>query len=420
MRQINQTTAPGITELFVRAFDDANRDVPITATLLDRWVFRIDDGDPSSGGLNIRAWTPGCKIFSCRQPMPPDGGQIEAGIALEFEPSASNFPPSGKRDPLGPFPAGSYDRVLPFTPPPTRDLLFYRGNFCGIRLPGAPGVLDGPNATVPGGDTSLIMTCLLDRYPLEWQQEFFKAYGAAGYTHLQLSVGHAAYFGTSRDAYIALAKRAQSYGLFVDHWFLGGGPPDRSGPFQTRDQDVTYWQPLLDPWIDALLAEKAIDAACVGWQLDQYNVPGPPIQSIIDYHADRLAPHGIPIGTHWVNEAGGWWVAPGNRFTWWQDQRNKLTWFHHQGDVNLSIPEYQAKLCDTLNPFGDGAMGTSGLFGDRPFSLVVYECSAQNQYDGVTSELEGDERGYLLSCTHAASSVGGYGNGARMPDGGYV
>ena len=129
-----------------------------------------------------------------------------------------------------------------------------------------------------------------------------------------------------------------------------------------------------------------------------------------------------------MNESGSWsvywrngeWVF--DRFQGWRDQRNKLTWFHHQGDVDLDIPTYQAKLKDTLDPFGDGRMGRSGLFGDRPFSLVVYECSAQGQFGTAgrnpwITEEEGDLRGFLLCCTKGASFPGGYGNGARRPDG---
>lgn len=324
-----------------------------------------------------------------------------------------------KRAPLPPFPAGAYDRDPPVVPAGP-DRLFYRGNFCGIRVPGAPGVVGGPNFTVPGGDTSLVMACLLDRYPLEWQGAFLERYASYGYTHLQMSVGHSAARGQSIDQYVATAKRAQAMGLWVDHWFLGGGRDDGMDTYAKRDQDVRYWKPLLDPWIDALLANEAMDCACVGWQLDQYNVPGAPMQSIIDYLADRLGPHHLPIGTHWVNEAGGWWADGGNRFDWWKAQRNKLSWFHHQGDVNLSIPDYQAKLVDTLNPFGDGRMGTSGLFGDRPFGLVVYECSAQNQFDEQCSEDEGDARGFLLCCTKARTQVSGYGNGARRQDGSWL
>lgn len=330
-----------------------------------------------------------------------------------------------QRPPLPPFPPGSYDRDLPPWAGGPPDKLIYRGNFCGIRVPGAPGVKGGMNATIPGGDTSLVMAAHLDRYPLDWQHAILERYASYGYTHLQQSIGHSEAMGQSISQYVATAKLIQSYGLWVDHWLLGGGRDEGSNQFLHRDWGWDNWEPVLTPWLDALLAEDAIDACCIGWQLDQFNTHSPrpwsrfgnPFQSIVDNVADRLVPKAIPIGTHWVNEAG---VVFGDtymdRFTFWRMQRNRLSWFHHQGDVDLPIPEYQAKLVDTLNPFGDGRMGTSGLFGDRPFGLVVYECSAQAQFDGRCTEDEGDLRSTLLVCTKARSWAS-YGNGGRQFNG---
>lgn len=336
--------------------------------------------------------------------------------------------PPPARQPLPPLPPGTYDHTLPFTPPPAPDKLFYRGNFCGIRVPGIP-LLDGmAGLTVPPWNANLephcppIMAQDIPRYfkrqMLDECRQILATYTACGYTHLQVSVCHAVEAGLSIAEFIEFCSLAKSYGLFIDVWFLGG-------VFDARDMGADYWRPILQPWIDALLLEGLIDCACVGWQLDHFNtgtqrmVDGriqSPIQSIIDYLADQLGPHEIPLGTHWVNEAGAW-NDPYDRFKWWKDQRNKLLWFHHQGDVDISVGEYQAKLCDTLNPFGDGRMGTSGLFGDRPYGLVVYECSAQAQFDLRCDEPTGDTRGYLLCCPKAATHVAGYGNGARRPTG---
>jgi hypothetical protein len=357
-------------------------------------------------GEGLRAWLhdqPEAIAHRTAPPVPPRPGPIA-------------------RAPLPPFPAGAYDRALPFTPP-GRDVLFYRGNFCGIRLPGAPAVVGG------SADTDLVMVCLLDRYPREVQDAFLARYAGYGYTHLQRSLGHAlpfgAWAGVGLDDYLDLSVRAQDAGLFADHWFLGGEA------LLTRDADATYWRPILDPLIDALLTAHAIDTACVGWQLDAYNAPGDPILSIIDYVAEKVGPFDIPLGTHWRNEAGGWWqtgAAIGDRFAWWRRMRNRVLWFHHQGDVDMDLRLYQDKLLDTLDPFGGDtskdAMGTSGLFGDRPFGLIITECSAQGQFGTEQrapwiTEDQGDLRGYALCCTtsHTGAHVSGYGNGARMPDG---
>jgi hypothetical protein len=72
------------------------------------------------------------------------------------------------RAPLGPLPGGAYVRELPFARP-DRDLYFYRGQFCGLRVPGAP-VVPGANDRNP----ECVMACLLDHYPREIQDQFLQ------------------------------------------------------------------------------------------------------------------------------------------------------------------------------------------------------------------------------------------------------
>jgi hypothetical protein len=311
-----------------------------------------------------------------------------------------------------------------------RDKLTPRGAFCGITMPGLPlkpgmggYTVNGWRDNKQGGLNPPIMALDVPRYwkdSPELVDEYLTRYASFGYTHLQCSIGHAIEAGLSLDDYIAYSARVESFNLFTDHWFLGGGPwrgrLDNGAWTEHRDRDRAHWSPIFDPWIDALLSNKVISCACVGWQLDGSNTNDHgELMSIIEYFADRLGPHDIPIGTHWVNEAGAW--DERGRFWWWQNMRNKVLWFNHQGNTGTPIPEYQAKLVDTLNPFGDGRMGTSGLFGDRPYSLILYECSAQARFDLVMSEDESDQRGYYLSCTMGKTRVGGYGDGCRLPDG---
>ncbi|HEV8502515.1 MAG TPA: hypothetical protein VGR63_13120, partial [Casimicrobiaceae bacterium] len=54
--------------------------------------------------------------------------------ASEVRPIIRPFPPA---------PAGSYDKVLPWTPPQTRD--FLRGDFWAVPCPGLPAVPGGPS-----------------------------------------------------------------------------------------------------------------------------------------------------------------------------------------------------------------------------------------------------------------------------------
>lgn len=342
--------------------------------------------------------------------------------------------PPAPRAPLPPPPAGAYDRTLPFTPPTEPSVFFYRGNFCGVRVPGVA-ILEGMSGyTLPGwranavgsGMNPPIMALDHFRYVAQgrWDdlEQILRTHQAAGYTHLQCSMCHAQLFGLSVDQYVEYCGRVRQWVPFLDQW----GICEDQG---VKDAEWATWEPRLRPWLDAIHSNGLADLACVGWQLDSFNAPGDPIIGIIKGFANEFTPRGVPVGTHWVNEAGGWWQTGGSpqypnvvdRFTWWQAMRGFLSFFHHQGNVDMDLGLYQAKLCDTLNPFGDGRMGTSGLFGDRPYSLVVYECSAQAQFDvgsaHYQTEDQGDQRGFYLVCTHAASHAGGYGNGGRYPDG---
>lgn len=333
----------------------------------------------------------------------------------------------------------TYDHVLPFAPPPRPSLNFYRGQMCGIRIPGAPPV---PGC---GADPSLVMTALLDRYvgPAAWVQDaFLLKYAEDGYTDLQRSFGHAMPFsagdwtwpGVSLQQFIALTQKAQrEYGLQADQWILGGDA------LYNCNQPLSYWRPIIDSILDPLLVAGAIDKACVGWQLDQLfgATPGNATIEVIAYIAQKL-PARIPLFTHWMNEALAWWKTGGevwvdqwnpdgftvrDRFTWWLAMRPYLTGGHHQGDNKMAREDpklYQDKLKDTLDAFHDGRMGMSRRSGvEIPFQLTGYEETAQNQFDNECSEDEGDRAGAIILCTTSGTGAGldGYGNGDRTPEG---
>lgn len=347
------------------------------------------------------------------------------------------FPPI-KRSPfgLGPQPV-NYDHVLPFTPPVGPDLYFYRGQFCGLRVKGAP-VVPGSNANNP----ECVMACLLDSYPQWVQEEFFRLYCGYGYTHLQRSLGHALYY-SDFNSFKALTKRAQGYGLFSDVWLIANEFPG----FQF-DQGVDFWKPKLDPYLDTLIGEGLIDSCCPCWQMDHImmSAPGNLTIGIIAYASGRVGKN-VPVFTHWINDACAWWKTGGevwtdpnglqppmmvqDRFTWWLAMSPYLTGAHYQGNTTLARTDpqtYQGKLRDTLNPFNDGRMGKSRRRGfEENFRFIHYEETAQDQFgnDGQTggfcTEREGDQVGYILTCTKGDNSNGGvmsgYGNGGGRPDG---
>lgn len=343
------------------------------------------------------------------------------------------LPPPLVRAPLAPFPPGVYDQTLPVPLPSRPTLSYYRGNFCGLHVQGAP-VVPGCNASNP----ETIMACLLDNYPSKFQDDYLDRY-AGCYTHLQRSLGHALYYGKTLNQYIELSQRAIDRGLFCDHWLLNGGEAQNSG-LKVQNRDGAYWKPILDPIIDALLSASVVDTACVGWQFDQQqqDAPGNATISIIAYVAEAL-PRTIPLYTHWVNEALAWWKTGGevwsdqyqtlnvnDRFTWWHAMQPYLTGGYYQGNTTTARTDmqlFQDRIKDTLDPMcgmtGKGTFGQSWRGGTKPFSLIGFEVTGQDQFDGSCSEDEGDLVGYLVSCTTSFNGMGmgGYGNGGRQPSG---
>ena len=88
----------------------------------------------------------------------------------------TQLPPAEPRPPLPPLPAGSYDRVLPWTPPKTRD--FIRADAWAVPVPGLP--------FVPGGSSEhpeRLLTPFIYKYDRSLWPACFDAHRARGYTH---------------------------------------------------------------------------------------------------------------------------------------------------------------------------------------------------------------------------------------------
>lgn len=310
--------------------------------------------------------------------------------------------PIRPRAPLPPFPPGVYDNTLPFTPPATPDRLFYRGNFSGIWVPDSPKIPDGYNWTLPNAPAGLIWSPDLWKYPPEWQRTILCDYATRGYTHYLWQWNPALTF----DQYVALARLIKEYVPFCDCWFLAKN-------YEPRDAPGSYYQQKYQELINKLLAAKAVDTACVAFEFDLFN--GVESQSVIDVFANWFAPHDIPLMIHFSTERT-WWGDYPDRFAFWQAQAGKLRGIHYQGDVQWTMGELQARMVDTMNPFGDGRMGQFSP--GQNYLFVPAEISAMKAfftpYD--TEDLQ-DQWGYLSNCTRANVYSSGYYNGGRMPNG---
>lgn len=359
----------------------------------------ILDQDAPTGGGSITIYVPKMATWTGRTLMDGEGPQIDLqpGQPLPFE----GRPTPVARGPLPPFPPGHYDETLTQAIPPAPNLRWWRGNAWAVTIPGLP--------FVPGGSSETPDQCLtwfLDRWSPDWQQTILDTYAQRGYTHFILSWPDSRSVGQSIEQFAQTCQRVQAIGCYACV-FLG------SKDYDPHDQWWDGWN--VAPVIDALIAAKAMDIAIVGWELDLWNIPGDPLQSIVDGVTQRTVPAGIPTYVHFSTHVTWWGKDGSDRFAWWNLQRGKLTGLLYQGDSAWDVGLFQARMVDTLAQFAH----TDSGFG-HPFDDIAFETKASAQFDGPADENTGDLMDYLLLCTQAGVSVQGFGNGARMPDGSVI
>lgn len=323
------------------------------------------------------------------------------------------------RGPLPPFDPDTTDpdtgaplpvnKIIPYPVPKERNKIWWRGNFGAVTIPGLPWVEGG--ATGPAQDRCL--TWFLDRWAVDWQHTILLTYAQRGYTHFTLSWPDSRIYGTSIAGYVDLARRVQSYGLWVDHHFFAKGIDP-----QNPDPSTVY------PLIDALLGAGALDIGTVGWELNAFNDPDQ-IQRLIDGVCSRTVPAGIPTYLHFLPHYASWQENHEQPGDFWNRQIGKIQGLKYQCDPRWSAGMMQARVNDVLVRLIKG-----GLWGiPHTFDVVVWETVLMAQFNnaaGGTSpsghydEDYGDLIGYETLCSQGPMPVMGFGNGGRMPDGAII
>lgn len=348
----------------------------------------------------------------------------------------------------------------------------YRGDFCGIDLPGAPPVYGG-NTDVP----SLIMSMLLPNYPIDWQHRILDAHAGRGYRDFHLSLWHFRYLyagsgilssvakatidardhvgallwpvrhedrtvdGVRRtlgssdlpvhakstfalrpmdlagvsdagdrniDGLLTLCARVRAHGL-RPHLFLTAN--------DVRDGGRAYYEPELDAWLTALARERAIHRAGVGWQLDRSNSPRS-LQEIIEYFYAKLDPAGILLDDHTINDSNSWPDDPDMP----DDQKiSSLPGDEHQGittrfawwALNRKYLKGGAMLqVDTRAPMNDVQDAIASV--QRTTPVNCFEHSGQERFDGQMAEPYARLKGRIFAATPPPANgydQTGYGNG---------
>jgi hypothetical protein len=332
--------------------------------------------------------------------------QLAALLGLTTRVPPRHWPPEA-RAPLPPLDhSGNPVTTLPtnLNRPDHPDRLFWRGNAWSVTIPGLP--------FVPGGSSEQPERCLTwfyDRWDASWRAKIREAYAARGYTHFVLSWPDSRSQGVTVDQFVALALELTDAGFFV-HVMLG------SKDYDPHDQTWTQLEPLMAPVLRALIAAKAVSSVAL-WETDLWNIPGAPLQTILDGIANIAVPADVHQWVHFSTERTSWFVDGGNRRSWWQRQNLTLVGILYQDDVNWDMGTRQARLADTQNQFGEPNQ-QCWLTADGKFRLVAWEMDAAAQFSNPQpDENQSDMRGYLAVCSPGAVAVAGYGNGARMIDG---
>lgn len=336
------------------------------------------------------------------------------------------WPPALPRSALDPFPgltptqpsnaavwsAETYDATLPFTPPDHPDIDYHRGNVIGVRVPGLTWHGYGTDK-----DPTLVTTWDQPRRSVEEQNLVLAQYSHVnGYTHFVLSIPQARNAGVLDQRFLDAAVLAHSdtYKQFVVVAAFGG--------------DGESWEADVLPWLDKLVALRAVDEIITCWQCDQHYDPWALVTLTVQV-GEYAHAHGLKVSQHWVNGADAWWNPADDprrpntcldfttngvptpicgRIDYHRVMAKWVDYQYFQGDTEAPISDFQWALAKVLQSF-------------TTEKLVVAEDDMQAEFDNPMIRLEkgGDAKGFLLSCARGFGRVmdGGYMNGSRLPNG---
>lgn len=269
-------------------------------------------------------------------------------------------------------------------------------NWFSVVVTGLPWV-DGQSSEHP----DMVLSYFLHKYNEEWQNKILIAHAERGYTHFMISWPDAADDGYSIDQFVKMAQLVKSYGFYV-HVMLG------SKVHNTHD---LYWHdlaPQITPILNSLITALAVDMVSL-WETNLWNIPGAPLQSIIQGIHDICAPNGVTQWVHFSTEVV-WWGTT-NRVEWWNDQVGLLRGILYQADVNWDMGTRQARFGDCLNN-----AGAAPLFANSTFYFAAAETDGMLVYTVPFSEDINDLHAYEQLCTPGLAPVRGC-CGGRFPNG---
>jgi len=271
----------------------------------------------------------------------------------------------------------------------------YRGNMCGIRVPDLE--------PVPGGasDPSLVLSWFIDRYSPESRQRIYTAWHLAGCVDVLVSWPDSRGFGQSPQQFVQTCQELVMAG-FLPCVFLCSKDYDPA--------DVPGILANIAPVLPLLIQAGVIPRICIGWELSIWLSPTQ-VQQLIDALAPPLVAAGSKVYVHFQEGYFAFQVDGGTTADFWRLQVGKLTGILHQRDLNWNKPMYQARIVDCLQRFAGGFNFPPDSGFGHPFDFIALEITAMTQFDGETSEAEGNSWGDCALTTPPVNGVRVMGSG---------
>lgn len=267
----------------------------------------------------------------------------------------------------------------------------YRGNMCGVRVPGLP--------LVPGGqpaDPSLVLSWFIFKYSLEDRLRIYDAWRQRGCVDTLVSWPDSRVSGQSPQQFGQTCQELIAHGFRPMPMLCG------------KDQDP--------PDVPIILANVApvlpfivglVPRVCIGWELSLWLQPEQ-VQQLIDAWAPLFTPIGTKVYVHFGQGVSSW-QPDGHPFAYfWNANVGKLTglyrerkFFNADGSRCTRDQYYydSGGIVDVLIRFAGNAGVVQDCGFGHPFDLIEGEITAQDQFDGTVSEAEGNSWGsYALAC----------------------
>lgn len=274
----------------------------------------------------------------------------------------------------------------PFEPAPR----YWRGNMCGVRVPGVLSVAGGAR------DASLILSWFYDRYHTAQEREQIRAeWKSRGYTHVLLSWPDSRNAGKSIVDFVGTIKELTEDGFFP------------CVMLSSKDYDGHSAASVKEGLIHVLPAlVEVAPAVCVGWELSLWLTPSD-VQELIDFVAPYFTPSKTPVYVHFQERYMAFQKDGGSNADFWKANVGKLTGLLAQKMLSQDKAQFRDWINDCLQRFAGG-------FGmPKGFDFVMLEITAQEQFNGNMSEAQGDAMGQFAIDSPAVGNarVMGSGNG---------